>query len=582
MLRVRLVSLITLILAATGSVHGDETSTDFAIVGINVIPMDEERVLQGQTVVVMDGTIQSISDAASTTLPADLRQIDGNDRYLMPGLVDLHIHLAGQDELINYLAWGVTTVMHLGASESIGRNMLDYRERVRDGSLLGPNIYTTNRILDGDPPIASGAVSLDSAEAARKAVRDLKENGYDFVKIYNNVSLPVFEAIVDEAQRQALAVIGHIPRGFDTLAAMRGGQNAVVHTEEFFFAYFDGPRSTVNMVQQYEPDLSKLPELIDALVEHKVAVMPDLSFTFTNLLMWDDLELVWNDPEFPYLHPDIASMWEVSNINRRAEIENHVRRDQWKYNLMQKLTRDFQAAGILQVVGTDASLPGLFPGGAVHRELTELVKAGISNFETLAIGSRNAGEFIRRYIDKDVRLGLIAPGYRADFILLDSNPLEDVRNARRLSAVVVNGRFTDKSELDGRRATLRTRFDSLHSVNDAVDSALASDNAKSSIKALARANSDNAEALETIESRINAAGYAAAYADDLDRSELLLELNTQLFGASANTWDSLAEIVLYRGDSDRALQLYRKALAIDPTLSSARESIENILGSETE
>jgi len=570
-------SLLCLLLIAVTDQTGEAAAKDvFAIVGVNVIPMDAERVLEAQTVIVADGVIQSISATAATTLPSDLRQIAGSGRYLMPGLADMHIHLARKDELVNYLAWGVTTVMHLGGSTNDGKKLLDYREQVKRGSLLGPNIYTTDRILDGDPPVASNALSIATQGKAREAVRKLKVDGFDFAKIYNNVSQATFNAIVDEAGKQNLPVFGHIPRGFDPLLALSGGQNAVVHTEEFFFTYFEGPRSTRNMLQNYAADLGKLPALLEVLVENEVAVMPDLSFTFTNLLMWDNLDHIWNDAEFAYLHPASASMWEGGNINRRTEVENHIRRDQWKYDLMQRLTQEFQKAGVLQVIGTDASLPGLYPGAAVHRELTELVKAGISNFDALAIGSRNAGEFARRYLDSEVRVGLIAPGYRADFVLLDSNPLEDVRNARSVSAVAVNGRFTTKAELDTQRSQLRQRYDMLRSVNSAVDTALLSAEPHDSLAQLVKTNGNDVEILKTIESRINSAGYAAAFADDLDRSEQLLELNTQLFSTSANTWDSLAEIVDYRGDSIRALQLYRKVMQIDPEFGNARENVERI------
>jgi len=387
---------------------------DFAIVAINVIPMDEERLLENQVVVVSDGVIQSVSDLAATSLPADLLQIDGEGRYLLPGLADLHVHLRNADELLSNLAWGVTTVMHLGGSGEPGEEIRRFREEIRKGSRLGPTIYATDRILDGDPAIATGALSLGTADEAKTAVRDLKTNGFDFVKIYNNVSLPVFTAIVDEAKSQGLPVFGHIPRNFDALQAFELGQDAVVHTEEFFFAYFEGPRSTRNMVRDYAPDLGKLPALLTVLAENNVAVMPDLSFTFTNMLMWDSLDNVWNDAEFPFLHPDTASMWEAGNLNRRDDLENFIVREQWKYALMQTLTLEFQQAGILQVIGTDASLPGLFPGKAVHRELTELVKAGLSNYEALAVGTRNAGAFIERYLDADARLGQIRPGYRAD------------------------------------------------------------------------------------------------------------------------------------------------------------------------
>ncbi|MDJ0698833.1 MAG: hypothetical protein QNJ07_03170 [Woeseiaceae bacterium] len=548
----------------------------FAIVGVDVIPMDTERMLENQVVIVEGGVIQSIGDAIATTIPDGIRQIDGTDRYLMPGLADLHIHLRNEDELANYVAWGVTTVMHLGGSGQAGLQQLRYRDEIRSGERLGPNLYTTDRILDGDPAIASGAHRITSEADARSIVRKLKADGFDFVKIYNNVSRPVFDAIVDEAGMQGLPVIGHIPRNFDPLIALSSGLNAVAHSEELFFTYFGGPRSTENMVRSYEPDLDKIPVLIEVLEANDVALMPDLCFTFGNLLMWDSLDHLWGDPEFPFLHPDTASMWKGGNINRRSQIENHILRDQWKYNLLQRLTLAFQEAGILQVIGTDASLPGLFPGKAVHRELTEFVKAGLSNFEALSIGSRNAGEFVRRYIDEDARFGQVLPGYRADVVLLAENPLDDVRNARTVTGVAVNGRFISKSEIDSRRAEFHRRYGALYALMDEVDAALESPQAGTRLQSLVTTHRGESEAENTIESRVNAAGYAAGFAGDLDRAKDLLEINTELFPDSANTWDSLAEVTLYLGDKERAVELYRKALEVDPGFVNAAEKIEAI------
>ena len=456
----RLLVWLALLAMPASLLHAQDSAGDaaIAITGVNVIPMDEERILENQTVILRNGRIEAVGDFADTEVPDDFVRLEGNGRYLMPGLADLHIHLRDRDELVNYLAWGVTTVMHLGGSGESGDQQLEFRRQIANGSLLGPNLYTTGRILDGDPALPRDAYNLTSGEQARQAVRAIEANGFDFVKIYNNVSLPVFRAIVDEADKHGLSVIGHIPRGFDPLTALGSGQDAIAHTEELFFTYFEGPRSTDDMRRDYTPDLNKLPELVEVLRDNDVALMPDLSFTFTNLLMWDGLDIIWSDPEFPFVKPSTASMWQHDNINQRSDIDNFIVREQWKYKLMQTLTLEFQNAGLLQVIGTDASLPGLFPGKAVHRELTELVKAGLSNFDALAVGSRNAGEFVDRYIDSDDRFGQVRKGYRADLILLEDNPLEDVRHARNISAVFVSGRLVHKSQLAERREELRARY----------------------------------------------------------------------------------------------------------------------------
>ena len=570
-------------LGLLGACAAEEERNALVILNVNVLPMDIDRVLENQTVVVVDGRITQVGDAHALAIPGQAKVIDGQGRYLIPGLADLHVHVRHADEYVNYLAHGVTTIMHLGGSESRGRKLLDDRRKIENGDLTGPNIYATERVFDGDPAASSGgAYRLSLPDDARKRVIALKQAGFDFIKIYNNVSYPVFQAIVDEAQKQGLPVFGHIPRDFNPLTALRQGQNAVVHSEEFFFTYFNGPRRLEGMDRTYQVDFSSIPELGNTLVKNEVAVMPDLSFTFTNLLMWDNLDIIWNDTEFKFQHPDTIADWRRSNINRRKEIENFVVRGQWKYELLQELTRQFHKAGVLQVIGTDAALAGLYPGKAAHRELTELVKAGLSNFEALSTGTRNAGEFVRRYIDKDIRFGQIMPGFRADLVLVDKNPLADIRHAREVIGVVVNGRWIERTDLDQQRSVLAERYQQLRDFNLHVDSALEHDEMKTALATLLESSKGDAEIAKAIERRINSAGYSAAGAGKAARAREILEIGTYLFPESANAWDSLAEICLTAGDREQAIAHYNKALEVNPQFSNAIQQLEKIMQDGTD
>jgi hypothetical protein len=425
----------------------DTFADDIAIVGAGILPMDAERVLDDHTLLLSDGQITTIAPSASVRVPPGYRVIDGSSMYAMPGLADLHTHLRDNSELARYLYWGVTTTMHLGGSGMPGKDVLALRERIRAGEISGPSLYVTERIVDGAPRIATNAWSVTTAEEAREIVRGLTGDGYDFVKIYNNVSLEVFDALVAEAGVQGLRVFGHIPRNIDPRHTLAGGLAAIAHSEELFFTWFRGPRSTVDLPAEYEPDLSSLPELTRTLLEHRVAVMPDLSFAWTNLLYWDDPANITGDPEYTHLSAAARDHWERATPDKRTDLENFVVREQWKYALMQRLTRHFQHSGVLQVIGTDASIPAMFPGKSAHRELTELVKAGLSNYEALSIGTRNAGDFVARYVDPDARIGQLREGYRADLLLVEANPLDDVRNARRIAVVIANGRAYTRDDL---------------------------------------------------------------------------------------------------------------------------------------
>ena len=172
-----------------------------------------------------------------------------------------------------------------------------------------------------------------------------------------------------------------------------------VHSEEFFFTYFKGPRSTKDLDKSYRPDYSKIPALVEVLKENDISVIPNLAYAFADFIMWDDIDNLFSDTEIAYVSPAlIRNEFHSGNINRRSNIENFVYRDQMKYNLSQELTREFQKNGILQLLGTDATQAGLFPGKSAHRELTELVKAGLSNYEALSIATKNAGIFVKNEI----------------------------------------------------------------------------------------------------------------------------------------------------------------------------------------
>ena len=575
---IRMILALAALLASTAAVSADQAATpqSFALVGVNVVPMDEERLLMDQTVIVTGGFIQSITPRGQTDVPDDVPVIAGDDRFLLPGFADLHVHITHEDDLLNYLNWGVTSVMHLGGFGVPGPVMLEHKQAIADGRLVGPSIYTTDRTLDGDPPTGNNTVVLATEEEARIEVRRLKADGYDLIKAYQSFSRPVFDALVAEAEVQGLAIVGHLPRRFDAMDAITGGQNAIAHTEELFFTYFEGPRSTVDMTHDYQVDLSRIPALIDAMLENDVAIMPDLSFTFTDHLMWDDLDLIWNDSEFDFLHPATAAMWRSGNINRREAIENFVLREEWKYDLMQELTLRFQDAGILQVVGTDSAVPGLFPGKALHRELTEFVKAGLSNFDALQIATANGGEFIRKYIDPESRIGLVQPGYKANLVLLAENPLEDVRNARTVEAVAVNGYWTDASLLTEKRTELLANYAAMRKAQSQIELALQDGSEASVVPGIRDGYADDPAMLAMIENQLNIAGYSFIGDDNLARARAVFRLNTEVFPDSANTWDSYAESFFMVDDYPNAEKYYRRALQADPDFANAERMLSRI------
>ncbi len=573
-------SLATILMSDQGR------ATVTAFVNTSVIDMESGHVLTGRTVLVENGAIVRISPSDEASVPNGAEIISGDGKYLMPGLADMHIHLVHTDEFVSYLAYGITTVMNLGERKSQALQYVDYKRELASEARLGPTFYTTAGQFEGERQVSdlSWSYALKTPEEARERVRWVAENGFDFIKIYNGLTKPLFHAVVDEARRNGLPVVGHIPRGsdedrFDAEESLSGGLNMVAHAEEFFFTFFEGPRDTQNMDRSYRPDYGEIPYLVDLLKQGDVAVTPHLIGSYSDFIQWEGRDTIWSDPEMRYFHPDLERSWRGSTVHSRDHQENFIFREQIKYTLLQELTRQFNEAGVLLLLGSDSITPGNFSGKAAYMELTELVKAGLSNFEALATGTRNAGMFVARY-QSDERFGLVKEGYRADLLLLDANPLENIHNIRDIAGVMARGRWLPRAELDDMREQMAVRYAGQRVFNaelgELVAEAAESESSETVLAAFANTHSDDREALVALEREVNIKAYGLIGENRNKDALAFFRFNTERFPDSANTWDSLAEAYWRAGDLDSARRYYAKALEVDPAWTNAERMLEQI------
>jgi imidazolonepropionase-like amidohydrolase len=371
-------------------------------------------------------------------------------------LIDVHVHLRDASELLSYLAYGVTTVVHLSGPTGNVPDVVELRGRVSKREVLGPSIYTTGRLLDGDPPVYPGvSVTVRTPEDARRVVASQVDAGVDFIKVYNNLSEDALRAAVAAAHERRRAVFGHIPRAGGRAqalqAALRAGLDVIAHAEEYFFTYFyDDIEAQLD--KGLVPTLSedRIPEAVRLTREAGAAVTPNLSFVAMTRAQLDDLPRVLEDPETCFLHPGVVAMWRGQNPTTRRDLGRFDRRERAKYGFIQRLTLALSRAGVPLLLGTDASSPALFPGKSAHLELQELVRAGLTPFEAIAAGTRTAGTFMA-YGEPGAAFGTITPGSRADSILLRGNPLDDVANASTIEGVLVRGAWFTSQELRERR-----------------------------------------------------------------------------------------------------------------------------------
>jgi len=420
-----------------------QVESALAITNVTVIPMDRERVLHGQTVLIRGGRIVAVGPARTVAIPSSAMKVDGTGRFLIPGLVDAHVHYdedaAGKDPHIDeinaeysrlFLSAGVTEVMNLcGSSKNLA-----LRDSIARGEVDGPTMITS-------PPCLNDSLMTEAqgAAAATKAKRD----GYDFLKVYSFLSADGFRGIMTAAKRADIPVVGHIPQRVGTQAMLASGAVGVVHAEEFLYnppfrlEYLDPHSGAVQL------DATHIPEIAHAAHSARVAVTPTLIAYSSIIDEAANLDEVLAKPEMRLVSDQVKKSrgWYAADNARARKLGAPMPLSRLRLGLaMQKrLVRAFRDSGVVLLAGTDAggSIP-MVPGWSLHDEIQLLVGAGLTPYEALRAATANSGEFFAQHFHAGAS-GTISPGARADLVLLDANPLADIRNTRRIRGVVLRG-----------------------------------------------------------------------------------------------------------------------------------------------
>ncbi len=435
------------LLFASASAHADaESAKTTAFVHVNVVPMDREHVLRDQTVLVRDGRIVAVG--RKLEVPAAAVRIDGRGTaWLSPGLADMHTHSQTKNDLAVYLANGVTTVLNMGDARA---GFVDkIVPAVNRGELPGPHVYT-GFLVDGSPSY-SGFV-VHTAEDARALVRLAKTNGYDFIKVYVDLSPEAYSALAEEGPRAGLPLIGHGVYKVRLEHQLEQGQALVAHAEEFFYTFFTPPGAEES---DTPPDLGRIPEAIALVKRHGTTVTADL-VTYAAIAHQmghpDVLAGFLARPDSYFISPNDRVQWQKSDyVGKTAKLEA-------KLEFLRRFVKAMADANVELVAGTDAPvIPGVTPGFSLHDDLDELVASGLSRYQALSAATRAPGAFIERTKHGD-RFGLVATGCRADLILSAQNPLDSLATLRKPLGVMAAGRWHDAAALDALKDHVRESY----------------------------------------------------------------------------------------------------------------------------
>ena len=432
-----------------------------AFTNVSVIPMDRERVLANQTVVVKNGLIAEIGNAKNIKLPKDAVRIDGTGKYLIPGLVDMHTHLLsdsnefpdsiGPDELRVMVANGVTTVRFMiGTPE-----LLVLRSRSAKGEIEAPTIFVASPHLTGREQ--GNNFVVNTPEDAREAVRKSKAAGYDFIKVTTFIKPEVYEAAVDEAAKQNIRVVGHADSRFVGVERAWKAKQQIEHLDGYMELLLrdNAPmKGSVSDLYIYNPenwksfdyiDESKIPEVARKTVASNPFVNPTHHFmknTFGRLRTEDEIR---KQPDFRFYPPKVQQQWlDFYKKNRFINTVPLEKRAHW-IKLREKLIKALYDAGGRIMTGSDTPEFLWLYGFGMHHELKALKDAGLSNYAVLEAATKNPSMFLGT-IDK---VGTIEKRKQADLILLNANPLEDISATENLAGVMLNGKWHLQQELIG-------------------------------------------------------------------------------------------------------------------------------------
>lgn len=401
----------------------------YLITNVNVIPMYQDTILTNKMVYIRNGTIKEVADKIQVD---DIQIIDAKDQYLMPGLIDMHVHVWDKYELGLYLANGVTAVRNLW-----GMPMhLRIKEDVVNDKIFSPSFFTTGPKLTGPEFIGDDNLNLTSPEEAKEKMRVFKESGYDFIKTYYGLTEDIFDAVIEEAKLLDVDIVAHPSQKVPFSYHLHPKIKSIEHAEEI-----------VQQPLNFDLDTLKLGSIIDTIADYKNANYCPTITVFNNIYQMMLNDSILDSEALKYMNPMIKAEDSKNQFERWYNAKQNdpetPQRIKNQHNFHLTIVKKLHGAGVTIICGTDAGIGVTIPGFSIHKELAFYKEAGLSNYEVLKTATINAAQ-THKFMNN---LGSIEPGKTANLILVEDNPLENLETLKNPEWVMVNGRQLTKETL---------------------------------------------------------------------------------------------------------------------------------------
>jgi len=463
-----LLTAAAIFLAACSTVR----QPSFAITHITVIDGTAGPPQPDMTVVVTGTRILAIGPYGATTIPTEARIVDATGKFLIPGLSDMHVHLTGAGEpggsrefIIPLLvANGVTTVRDMGGNVELLKQL---RREIDSGKRIGPEIFFTGPYLDGNPPSFQPSIVVQNVGEASAAVDRLWGDGVDFLKVQSRLQPGPYFAIARESRKLGARFVGHVPDSITAAEAAEAGQASIEHLTGILLgcSSLESELRAERIISGQKSQNAEAARLQERLWLRKLLRSIDRQKTDALVGVFAR-NRTWQVPTFPTLihigfvtlQTDLGSDWRLRYVprglqaiwtqGRVAQLEGYTSEDfalrQEVVKALLKVVGQMYVMGVPIMGGTDTAAPNVFPGFSLHEDLQFMVKAGLTPAGALQAATVRPAEFLRRTADQ----GTIQAGKRADLVVLDEDPLAGIENTTKIRAVVLNGKFLDRRDLD--------------------------------------------------------------------------------------------------------------------------------------
>ena len=476
MTSIRLLALAVLVLISANPA-AIAAEPRLVLTHVTVIDMTGAPPKPDMTVIIEGQKIISVTSSKETTAPRDAVFVDASGKYLIPGLWDMHLHTVygsakdtGSTLFPLLVANGITGIRNPGSLFSISQ-INRWRQLIADGALPGPRIFIGQQVDGPGGPSVSFVYRVKTESQARAAVQRIKREGFDFVKVYSRLSRAAFFAAADEARRIGIPFAGHVPTSVNDGEASDAGQKSIEHLEGMLVSTSSDEERIRKGWLEYEAKVAALngrtvpTELedenfkfvsasLDTFDEEKArrlyaVFVRNGTYHCSTLVIhqaWGSLRHpeFFEDPRLRYVPLKLrksANFYLEPSRTWSAERKAITER-LFQYRL--RMVAEMRRAGVELLAGTDTAFGYPVAGFALHDELGLFVQAGLTPMEALKTATYNPA----KYFGLLNSLGTVEPGKIADLVLLNANPLDDIGNTKKIEAVIVNGRYLSRKQLD--------------------------------------------------------------------------------------------------------------------------------------